>query len=168
MTTTETFDSRPSGGRQALMLIVMLAIVALVYWLQAQWTTPAIETWYPELEKPDWTPPDIAFPIVWAALYVLMAAAAWQAWRSAAGYAAWPMAAYFVQLALNGVWTYFFFALGDVMLAFVDIAALFLAILATIVAFAQVSRAAAWMMVPYALWVAYAASLNAAIVEMNV
>jgi tryptophan-rich sensory protein len=150
------------------MLIVFLAIIAVVQWLVASWTTPGLETWYADLERPSWTPPSIAFPIVWPVLYLLMAVAAWQAWRSAPGRVGWQMTAFFVQLALNLVWTYFFFTMGDVTLAFIDILALLLAILATITAFAQVSRAAAWLMVPYVLWVTYAATLNAAIVEMNV
>ncbi len=166
-TPQERAARRPSVWRQALMLPAFLALVAFVGWLAASWTSPGLETWYAQLEKPAWTPPDRAFPIVWSVLYLLMAAAAWQTWRKAPERSSWPMFAFFVQLALNGVWTYFFFAMANATLAFVNILALLLAILATIVAFAQISRAAACMMAPYAAWVAYAATLNAAIVEMN-
>lgn len=160
--------SRPSRGQQAAVLLLFLVVCLAVELAAASVTQPAIEPWYRNLAKPAWTPPDQVFPIVWTLLYVMMAGAAWQAWRTAPSRFGWPLACFLVQLALNGAWSYVFFGMGDIVAAFLVIVALILAILAATVAFAQVSRAAGLLMVPYLLWVGYAAALNGAIVQMNI
>lgn len=159
--------ARPSRRSQSIALLLLVGLCLAVEMAAAALTRPAIEPWYRDLAKPAWTPPAAAFPIVWTGLYLLMAAAAWQAWRAAPAYAGWPLACFFVQLALNGAWPAIFFALGDIAGAFLGIVALLLAIVATTVAFAQLDRIAGWLMVPYLLWVGYAGALNAAIVRMN-
>ena len=130
-------------------------------------TQPALDTWYRDLPKPAWTPPDLAFPVVWTALYVAMAVAAWLAWRAATHeHRRWGGAAtlFVLQLALNAAWSYLFFGLKSPPLALVDAGLLLAAVAATIAAFARLSRAAAWLLVPYPVWVVYAVALNAAIV----
>lgn len=159
---------RPGRGPQAAVLLLFLVVCLAVWFLAASVTQPAIEPWYRELAKPAWTPPDAAFPIVWGLLYVLMAVAAWQAWRSMPWAAGPALACFFVQLALNAAWSFVFFGEGDLVAGFLVLVALLLAILATVVAFAQRSSAAAWLMLPYLAWVGYAAALNGAIVLLNV
>jgi tryptophan-rich sensory protein len=158
---------RPSRGQQATVLLLFLVLCLAVEVAAASVTQPAIEPWYRNLAKPAWTPPDQAFPIVWTLLYILMAVAVWQAWRDAPNRFGWPLACFLIQLALNGAWSYVFFGMGEIVAAFLVIMALVLAILATVVTFAQVSRPAAWLMLPYLLWVGYATALNGAIVQMN-
>lgn len=139
-----------------------------VGWLGGLVTRTSIESWYPMLAKPAWTPPDWAFPVVWTILYAMMGVAGWLAWRAAGpGRRLLPLGLFAVQLLLNAVWTTFFFGLRDPGLALIDIALLLAAIAATILAFRRASAAAAWLLVPYLAWTSYAAALNAAIWRMN-
>lgn len=168
---TATLDSpafrRPSRRAQTIVLLLFLVICLAVEYAAGAVTRPAMEPFYRHLAKPAWTLPDAAFPIVWTVLYILMAVAAWEAWRKAPWAAAGALLPFFVQLALNGAWPFVFFWQGAIALGFVVILALLLAILATMTAFAQRSAAAVWLMVPYALWATYATALNATIVLMN-
>lgn len=158
---------RPGGSAQFGMLILLLALCAAAGLASSAVTRPAVATWYQDLATPPWTPPDLAFPVVWAALYVLMGVAAWQAWRSAAHAAAGALIPFLIQLAVNGVWPYVFFGMKNFDLGFVVTLALIPAVLATTVAFAQRSRLAAWLMVPYCLWVIYAMTVNAGVVWLT-
>mgnify|MGYP006421140905 CR=1 FL=1 len=157
----------PGGWTQAAVLILLLAICAVVEYAAAVVTRPAVATWYQDIQRPAWTPPDMAFPIVWTTLYVLMALAAWQAWRRVPHAAAGALIPFLIQLALNAAWSYAFFGYGNFPLGFVVLVALVLAVLATITAFAQRSGLAAWLMAPYLVWICYAAALNARIVQLN-
>lgn len=159
---------RRSRGSQTLGLLGFFVLVFAVEAAIVGVTRPAIDTWYAELAKPAFTPPNIAFPIVWTAIYVLMALAAWQAWRRAVpGEFGWAMACFLVQLALNLAWSYLFFGEQMVALALIDVVALLLAILATTVAFAQLSRWAGVLMLPYLAWVGFATVLNWQIWQLN-
>jgi translocator protein len=97
-----------------------------------------------------------------------MALAAWLVWRRG-GFAAQrrPLVIFLVQLALNAAWTPLFFGLHWPGAAFAEIILLWLAIAATVAAFARVSRLAAWLLVPYLAWVGFAAALNFTIWHLN-
>lgn len=125
--------------------------------------------WYEGLDRPDWRPPNWAFPVVWTALYALMATAAWFVWSAGGGFAGAPVALglWIVQLALNAAWSYFFFGRRRPDLALAECVLLWLAIAATTVAFFTVSPPAGWMMVPYLLWVSVAFALNLSIMRRN-
>lgn len=132
-------------------------------------TTPKIPTWYAGLAKPSWTPPDAVFPIAWTTLYVLMAVALWRLWqlhgpsperRRAIGL-------WFVQLALNALWSPVFFGAEAPRAALAVIGVMWLAIAATLWASARIDRMAAWLLAPYLAWVSFATALNAAIVALN-
>jgi tryptophan-rich sensory protein len=128
-------------------------------------TAPALAEWYPALKKPPWTPPGWVFGPIWTLLYPTVAVAGWLAWRE--GRARLGPLVYLLQLALNAAWPWIFFAERRLDLAFVCIAVLCVAILGTIVAFWGASRAASLLMVPYLLWVGFAAALNHAIWRLN-
>lgn len=151
--------------RSAAALVVSLLICWGAAGLGGVWTASSVEGWYRTLARPSWTPPDVLFGPVWAALYTAMAISAWLVWRRA-GFG-WPLAAFAVQLALNVAWSGLFFGLRQVGLALLDIAALWIAILACILLFWPVSTVAALLMVPYLAWVSFAAALNFAIWRMN-
>lgn len=124
--------------------------------------------WYEGLNKPSWRPPNWLFAPVWTLLYVMMAVAGWLVWRSAGfGGGAGPLSLFALQLALNALWTPVFFGLHRQDLGFAVIVALWLAIAATIVAFATISPAAAVLMVPYLAWVSFASVLNYTVWQMN-
>jgi tryptophan-rich sensory protein len=124
--------------------------------------------WYERLKKPSWRPPNWLFAPVWSALYLMMAVAAWLVWKAAGLPAAGaPLALWLGQLILNAAWSPAFFGLKRPDLGLVVIVALWLAIVTTIVAFASISAAAAWLMVPYLCWVSFATALNFAVWRLN-
>jgi len=124
--------------------------------------------WFAALKKPAWNPPGWVFGPVWTALYAMMAAAAWLVWQRGG----WteqrkPLLIFLAQLALNAVWTALFFGLHRPGVAFAEIVLLWLAIVATLVAFRPVNRTAAWLLVPYLAWVSFAAVLNGTLWRLN-
>jgi tryptophan-rich sensory protein len=130
--------------------------------------------WYAQLRKPPGNPPGWVFGPVWTTLYTLMAVAAWLVWRersrgaaSAAGAVRGALVLFFVQLALNAAWSPLFFAAQRPGWAFVDLCAMWVAILATIVAFRRVRPLASVLMLPYLAWVTFAGYLNFMIWRLN-
>jgi tryptophan-rich sensory protein len=124
--------------------------------------------WYDGLQKPAWNPPGWIFGPVWTALYTMMAVAAWLVWKRG-GFAAQrlPLTLFLVQLALNALWTPLFFGLHLIGFAFAEIVLMWFAIAATIAAFRQAHRPAAWLLVPYLAWVGFAAVLNGTLWRLN-
>ena len=124
--------------------------------------------WYRQLSRPDWAPPTWLFGPVWTVLYVMIAVAGWRissALPDAAAIAA--LAAWIVQIALNAGWTPLFFGLKRPDLGFYVIAALWVAIAATVVLAWPVDTLAAWLMLPYLVWVSFASALNFSIWRRN-
>src|SRR5271166_3636896 len=129
-------------------------------------TTPALRPWYAGLNKPSWTPPNWLFGPVWTILYVAMAVAAWLVWQRM-GLMERPMKLFLLQLSLNVAWSGVFFGLRSPGAAFAEIVALWFAILATAVEFWKTTPAAGWLLLPYLIWVSYAAALNFSIWRLN-
>jgi tryptophan-rich sensory protein len=147
---------------------LILAAVAVVLVVGNLVTLPEIPRWYAGLNKPSWTPPNWLFGPVWTALYVMMAAAAWMVWRRRQrSEVHLALMAWVVQLALNLIWTLLFFGGHATGAALIDLVALWLAILATTILFWRIRPLAGALLLPYLAWVAYAGSLNAAIVALN-
>lgn len=120
---------------------------------------------YGTLRQPGWAPPSWLFGPVWTVLYAMIAVSGWLVWRKVG----WgkEVAVFAAQLLLNAIWTPLFFG-GDLFgLAFADIAVLWVLIGATIALFWKVSRPAAWLLVPYWVWVTFASSLNFSIWQLN-
>jgi benzodiazapine receptor len=117
--------------------------------------------WYAGLAKPSFNPPAWLFGPVWTMLYILIAIAGWRVWQC--DRSGWPMTLWWVQLALNFLWTPVFFAAHQIGLALVVILLMLAAILAFIVTAWRLDRVAAWLFVPYATWVAFASLLNGSI-----
>ncbi len=151
-------------------LLAAVAICELIGIGGAFFTAPAVSSdWYANLIKPSLQPPAWLFSPVWTALYALMGISAFLIWRKAlsATNAKIGLGIFAVQLALNFLWSVVFFGLHDPGAAFADIALLWLAILATIASFAKISKPAAWLLVPYILWVSFAGYLNYSIWILN-
>ena len=124
--------------------------------------------WYRGLDKPRWQPPDWLFAPVWTVLYAMIASSGWLVWRQkGVADAAVPLTAYAVQLILNAAWTPIFFGLRRPGLAAIEIAMVWGSIFATIWFFYPVSPAAAGLLVPYLVWVSFAAALNISIWRRN-
>lgn len=149
-------------------LVLFLALCLGIGALGAAVTATSMKTWYAELAKPSFNPPDEVFGPVWTVLYVLMGIAAWRVWRAADRDAArGPLSIFALQLALNLGWVVSFFGLERIGPSVAVIMVLELAIVGTALAFRSIDRIAAWLLVPYALWVGFAAALNIAIWRLN-
>ncbi len=131
-------------------------------------TTPSVPSWYAELAKPTWTPPNWVFGPVWSALYFMMALAAWLVWRQGGLAAApIPVTLFMVQLGLNVMWSILFFGLKMPGVAFGEIIILWFAILGTMIAFWRSTPLAGYLLLPYLIWVTFATALNFSIWRMN-
>jgi translocator protein len=121
--------------------------------------------WYAALAKPAFNPPAWVFGPVWTVLYVLIAIAGWRVWKRSTGSAA--MKFWWAQLVFNFVWPPTFFAAHRIGFALVVILLLLATTLAFIVTSWERERAAAWLFIPYAAWVAFASALNVSILVLN-
>ncbi len=155
--------------KKALVLAGFVVLCQGVGLLGSLATTPNIEPWYEHLARPSWGPPNWLFAPVWTTLYSLMGVSAFVVWREGTGSPAVRLALrlFGVQLVLNAAWSWIFFYGQQPGLAFAEIVALWVAILAWIVASWRVSRAAGAINIPYLAWVTFAAALNFTIWRMN-
>jgi len=148
-------------------LAVAGAAVALTAAVGGRFTALGIGPWYDGLAKPAWTPPGSLIGAVWTVLYVLIAFASARAWSrpgpSPRAYAA-VLAA---NLVLNAGWCYLFFAARRPDAALVEIGILWASCIVLVVLAARASAVAAWLLVPYGAWVAFAAFLNWSVVRLN-
>ena len=149
-------------------LVVWIGVCLGAGALGAIATTTEINGWYRTIAKPAWNPPDFVFGPVWTTLYMMMGVAAWIVWKPAGFRAAvLPLTLFAVQLGLNVAWSWIFFAMHQPGWACVEIVILWLAIVATTVAFFRSSKIAGWLMVPYLAWVSFASVLNFTIWQLN-
>ena len=150
-------------------LIVSIITCQLAGILGSVFTTSSVSTWYPTLVKPFFTPPSWVFAPVWTALYLLMGISLYLLWDSAADGRNRRDALFFFwgQLILNVLWSAAFFGLQSPVIGLVVIIVLWLFIVALIMTSYRVSRLAAYLLIPYILWVTYAGILNVAIVGLN-
>lgn len=149
---------------------------ALVGWLLLSFAVAAVgglaavnaASFYAQLTRPGWAPPAWLFGPAWTVLYLMMAVAAWLAWRERGWHGArGALTLFVVQLVVNGLWSWLFFAWHRGALAFADVVVLWLLIVATIAAFWRISPLAAVLLVPYLAWVTYASALTLAVWRMN-
>ncbi|MFA5020541.1 MAG: TspO/MBR family protein [Patescibacteria group bacterium] len=162
-------------------LIISLLIPQVAGGLGSYFTINSVKDWYPVLVKPALNPPSWIFGPVWTTLFLLMGYALYLVWKDGSGkskrLAYW---AFGIQMVLNTLWSIIFFGLHSPGGALFEMIFLWLAILATIVAFAKISppssgiwttagrgKLAAWLLVPYIFWVSFAGYLNYAIWALN-
>ena len=153
---------------EILRLLASILVCQLTGFISSLFASPSIPTWYADLQKPSFAPPNWVFAPVWVSLYILMGVALYLVWRSAGEVRVRPaVAAFIVQLALNALWSPAFFGLQSPLAGLIVIVPLWLAILATILAFLNVSKGAALLLVPYMLWVGFAVVLNFGFLVLN-
>lgn len=166
------------GIRASALSLLVLGIIVGVNVLSAQLgsaiSQPFIQGWYADAAKPEWTPPNAVFAGVWTVLYVATSIAAWLIWRERRRRRVErALTLYVVQLVLNAIWSPLFFALFPVIgetatwLSLTVHMLLLVAIAATISEFWPIRRTSALIMVPYLLWVLFAASLTVGIALLN-
>jgi benzodiazapine receptor len=147
------------------IFIILCLVIEIV---GSFWTRETVSTWYPTLEKPLWTPPDWVFGPVWFCLYIMIAVAGWLIYRAKYSYQRTnALIFYGTQLALNFIWSFLFFSLRSPLLGLIDIILLWIFINLTIIKAWSVSRLAAFLLIPYLVWVTYAVSLNIGICILN-
>ncbi len=153
----------------AAKLLISLLVCQCAGLIGSAFTTPAIPTWYAALQKPSFTPPNWLFAPAWITLYLLMGIAAFLVWRVGLDDRRVRVALmiFLIQLVLNALWSVAFFGLQSPLYGFIVIILLWFAILLTILKFARISSAAAWLLVPYILWVSFASALNISIWVLN-
>jgi tryptophan-rich sensory protein len=150
-------------------LAIFIIICEIAGIIGSIFTTPAITSWYQTLNKPFFTPPSWLFAPVWLALYALMGISAYLVYEKGISHKKVRNALiiFAVQLGLNILWSAIFFGLKNPLWGFVEIVALWLAILLTIIYFYRVSKPAGLILVPYILWVTVASALNLFVILLN-
>ncbi len=150
-------------------LVIAIGVSELAGVIGSFFTISAIPNWYAGLVKPALNPPAWVFGPAWTMLYALIGIAAFLIWRMG-----WErkdirmaLGVFGIQLFLNAIWSIIFFGLQSSGWALVDIALLWLAIVWTMVIFYKISRPAAYLLVPYILWVSFASYLNYSIWILN-
>jgi len=150
--------------------------IGLLVWLGISFIAAAIGSaasihagaFYSQLIRADWAPPANVFGPVWTVLYVLMGISSWLVWRVAGFYSArGPLLIFIIQLMVNAIWSWLFFEWHQGALAFVDIVLLLALVIATIVSFWCVKPLAAALLIPYLLWISFAAVLNYSVWMLN-
>jgi tryptophan-rich sensory protein len=156
--------------RTIFRVVVAVLICELAGVIGSIFTTPSIPAWYATLVKGPLNPPAWVFAPVWTTLFALMGIAAFLVWEKGLerGDVKIALSIFGGQLVLNTLWSIIFFGAQSPGGAFIEIVFLWLAILATIIAFARISRPAAWLLAPYILWVSFAAYLNLMIWILNI
>jgi benzodiazapine receptor len=160
----------PALSARSLVLLLLAMLPSLIASVLGQlFTVQGLVGWYRTLQKPFFTPPDIAFPLVWTFLFALMAVAFWRILRARpeAGPKSGAIAFFLGQMVLNLGWSYAFFFLRSPLFGLVVVTMLLIAIALTIRAFVKIDRAAGWALYPYLVWVGFATLLNASIVFLN-
>jgi benzodiazapine receptor len=152
-----------------LQLVISVIICLSAGFIGSVFTTPAIPTWYVTLNKPSFTPPNWLFSPVWTFLFLLMGISAFLVWNKGLDDPRVKIALsiFGIQLILNILWSAVFFGLRSPLAGLIEIAILWIAILLTILSFFPISRTAGLLLIPYILWVSFAAVLNFSIWRLN-
>lgn len=152
-----------------LTLFIFIAISELSGILGSLFTASSIPSWYNGLTKPSFNPPSWVFGPVWTILYLLIGISGYLLWqaRHTSAAAKWAIVFFFVQLALNALWTPLFFGAKLLGVALVEIIFMWLAIVATIFFAWQTNKWAAILLLPYLAWVSFASLLNYSLWKLN-
>ncbi|OGS23214.1 MAG: TspO protein [Elusimicrobia bacterium RIFOXYA2_FULL_39_19] len=143
-------------------LLIFLGIAYFAEFVGSAITIPMIDTWYVTLNKPMFNPPSWVFAPTWTLLYSLMGIASYLVWQKDINrkLVRTALLIFYIQLALNVLWSFLFFGMLSLNYAFVEILILWIFILITIIYFLRISGLAGVLLIPYLIWVSYAALLN--------
>lgn len=150
-------------------LVAFLFLIIAVQAFGNLVTMPNIPTWYADLAKPEWNPPNWLFGPVWTILYLILAVVGWRLWISfdKDHFKQPVILAYFVQLFFNAMWSPIFFGAHLINIALSDLLLVIIFTVLTMSEAAKFNRTLSWWLVPYLAWLCYAASLNGAIAYLN-
>ncbi len=145
----------------SIVFVMFLGIAGSIF------TAPAIENWYYTLEKPFFTPPNWLFAPAWTVLYFLIGLTLYICWKNAFWNDKKLKIVFFLQLALNFLWSLLFFGLKSPLLGLIDVIALDLAVIATVILLFKYSRTASLLLIPYMAWIIFASLLNLFVYLLN-
>lgn len=152
-------------------ILVLVVTCLAVGYFSSLVTRPAVESWYPTIQKPSFNPPNWLFAPVWTTLYIMMAIAGGLVWHeidsSRREEVKKSLKFFAIQLVLNALWSYLFFGLKNPLLALIEIVLLWLMIYETYIKFGKINKISGYLFVPYLLWVGFAMVLNASIWWLN-
>ncbi len=152
-------------------IVLAIVVCELAGIVGSAFTISSVSSWYVTLLKPALNPPSWVFGPVWTLLYLLMGISVFLVWENKSEVAAADrkrgLILFAIQLVLNALWSIFFFGFHDPALALLDLIALWIAILATMIWFYKISRPAMYLLLPYILWVSFAMYLNYSIYALN-
>ncbi len=152
--------------KQFYKLFFAIIICQLVGFAGSFFTMQSVNGWYKHLEAPNIAPPNWIFGPVWTILFVLMGVALYFVltkhvfFKKKKKYIRLAVLVFYLQLAANLLWSTIFFGLRNPGLAFAEILLLWVLILVTIIYFYKIDKRAAYLMIPYIVWVSFAAILN--------
>ena len=154
--------------RSIFKFITSLFVPLALGYIAGQYTSEAVPGWFESLNKPSFNPPGWIFGPVWTLLYILMGLSFFHIWiklrikeRTVA------KIIYIVQLLLNFAWSFLFFYYHDIALALIDIIVLDIVVVIMLLKFYQLKPTAAYLNIPYLLWILFATALNAAFYFLN-
>jgi translocator protein len=152
-----------------MKLFISILIPLLVGGLSGFFTSNGVTGWYSLAVKPSFNPPNWVFAPVWTVLYFMMGIALYLIWKSESDKILKQTAIvlFVVQLLFNFFWSIIFFYAKQPGWAFIEIISLWAFIFLTIVFFNKISSTAAWLLIPYILWVSFASVLNFYIWKLN-
>jgi translocator protein len=155
-----------------IRLTIALIVPQLAGFIGSLFTTPAIPTWYATLNRPNFAPPNWLFAPAWTLLFILMGIAFYLIWQSPVKGSQEKIKRqainfFLIQLVFNTLWSVIFFGQQLLYLAFIEIVILWILILLTILRFNKIKPLASYLMIPYLLWVSFAATLNLAFALLN-
>jgi translocator protein len=150
-----------------LKAVLSITICLAVGGISGYITADAIPGWYVNINKPSFNPPNWIFGPVWTTLYIMMGIAFFLIWKSQSPLKHKAMLIFSVQLILNFFWSILFFNFHLLGFALIEILCMWLFILLSIISFYPVSKVAAYLLIPYLLWVSFASVLNFAIWQLN-
>lgn len=155
--------------KEFFQLIFFILLCQLTGILGSFITIDAIPIWFATLNKPWFNLPNWLFGPVWTLLYAFMGVSIYLIWQMdrTDEKVKYALKLFFIQLFLNGIWTPLFFGIKRLDIALLEIILLWVCIVLTIKAFYPLSKKAAWLLVPYFLWVSFATVLNASILYLN-
>ena len=148
-------------------LIKNLAIPLLVGALAGFLTKNDVKEFMATAKQPFFTPPGWVFPVVWTILYALMGFAAYIIENTSSARKGRALTIYYIQLFINFVWSFIFFSSGNYLFAFIWIILLLIFVIATILEFKMIKSRAAYFLIPYLIWVSFAAVLNFSVYLLN-
>lgn len=152
-----------------LLFIASLALCQGAGIIGSFFTANAINDWYQYLNKPSFNPPNWIFGPAWVTLYTLMAAALFLIWKEGLKNKKRKEAfiLFLIHLCANAAWSIVFFGMRNPFLGFVNIIILWAFIILVLLRFYKINKTAGWLLVPYFLWVSFAAVLNFSLWQLN-